>query len=219
LIQQSLFLKVEHSANSGLEISYRIGYELRHQCASVFQLWGSGTMNLDYFIKRFSSNCGVFENLLADVNLEQSRWKPSPDKWSMLEVINHLYDEEREDFRQRVELTLANPAEPWPPINPREWVSTRSYNERVIDTSLREFLMERENSLRWLRELSQPNWENSNDGPNGCLSAGDLLASWLAHDFLHIRQLARLHWQYIGETAQPYQTTYGGPWKETEPAG
>jgi uncharacterized damage-inducible protein DinB len=185
----------------------------------AFQLLWSGIMNLDYFIERFSNNRAVFISLLAEVSLDQSRWRPSPDKWSMLEVVNHLYDEEREDFRQRLQLTLANPAEPWPSINPREWVVTRRYNDREIDTALNNFLMERETSLRWLRELSEPNWENYNQGPNGRLSAGDLLASWLAHDFLHIRQLARLHWQYVGETAQPYQTTYGGPWKETEPAG
>ena len=176
-------------------------------------------MNLDYCIKRFSNNRAVFESLLRDVSSDQARWKPSPDKWSMLEVINHLYDEEREDFRQRLELTLANPAQSWPPIDPRGWVVNRGYNERELDTSLNNFLAERENSLTWLQQLSNPNWENSNEGPNGRLAAGDLLASWLAHDFLHIRQLTRLHWQYLGASAQPYQTTYAGPWKESEPIG
>jgi hypothetical protein len=98
-------------------------------------------------------------------------------------------------------------------------VINRGYNARDFDTSLNNFLAERGNSLMWLQQLSRPNWENLNEGPNGPLAAGDLLASWLAHDFLHIRQLARLHWQYVGANALPYQTTYGGPWKETEPTG
>ena len=172
-------------------------------------------MDLHHFIERLSDNRAVFEALLANVSLEQARWKPTPDKWSMLEVVNHLYDEEREDFRQRLRLTLLEPEQPWPAINPREWVTTRSYNERELDASLTDFLAEREASLEWLKQLTEPNWENSNEGPNGRLSAGDLLASWLAHDFLHIRQLARLHWQYTGELAAPYQTAYGGPWKES----
>jgi hypothetical protein len=174
-------------------------------------------MNLDYFINRFSNNRGVFESLLRDVSVDQAKWKPSPNEWSMLEVINHLYDEEREDFRQRLQLTLASPAQSWPPIDPRGWVIDRSYNERELDTSLNNFLAERENSLTWLGQLSSPNWENINKGPNGRLAAGDLLASWLAHDFLHIRQLTRLHWQFVGAIAQPYQTMYAGPWKESEP--
>ena len=172
-------------------------------------------MNLQYFIQRFSNNRGVFESLLRDVGLEQARWKPTADKWSMLEVVNHLYDEEREDFRQRLQLTLADPGQSWPPINPREWVNTRGYNDRDLAASLKNFLAERDSSLEWLRQLTDPNWQNSNEGPNGRLSAGDLLAAWLAHDFLHIRQLARLQWQYTGELAAPYQTTYGGPWKES----
>jgi hypothetical protein len=172
-------------------------------------------MNLDYFIDRFSKNRSVFEGLVRDVSVEQARWRPSPDKWSILEVVNHLFDEEREDFRQRLELVLADPAQAWPPINPRGWVTTRDYNERDLDTSLTNFFAERQKSLAWLGQLSAPNWQNSNEGPNGTLTAGDLLASWLAHDFLHIRQLSRLHWQYVGAIADPYQTTYGGPWKES----
>lgn len=172
-------------------------------------------MNLNYFIDRLSKNHSVFETLLSGVRLEQARWKPSLDKWSMLEVINHLYDEEREDFRQRIEIVLADPNQPWPRIDPRTWVTTRGYNERELDASLKNFLAEREKSLAWLEQLSSPNWQNSNEGPNGLLTAGDLLASWLAHDFLHIRQLARLHWQYVGAIADPYQTAYGGPWKES----
>ena len=172
-------------------------------------------MNLDYFIERFAKNRVVFESLVRGINAEQARWKPAPDKWSMLEVINHLYDEEREDFRQRIELVLADPNQSWPPIDPRNWVISRAYNEKDLDTSLNNFFAERENSLAWLRHLPSPNWENSKKGPNGVLSAGDLLASWLAHDFLHIRQLTRLHWQYVGAIADPYKTEYGGPWKES----
>ena len=172
-------------------------------------------MNLDYSIDRLGKNRNVFEGLVRGLSLEQARWRPAPDKWSMLEVVNHLFDEEREDFRQRIELVLADPKQPWPPIDPRNWVTERAYNERELDTSLNNFLAEREKSLVWLSNLATPNWENKKDGPNGVLSAGDLLASWVAHDFLHIRQLARLHWQYVGAISDPYQTAYAGPWKES----
>ena len=108
-------------------------------------------MNLDYFIDGFSKNREVFSGLVRGVSLEQARWKPSPEKWSILQVINHLYDEEREDFRQRIELVLAEPMQGWPPIDPRTWVTSRGYNDRGVDTSLDNFLSEREKSLSWLR--------------------------------------------------------------------
>jgi len=172
-------------------------------------------MNLNYFIDRLSKNRAVFEGLVRDVSLEQARWKPTPDKWSILEVVNHLFDEEREDFRQRLESVLADPTQRFPGIDPRGWVTTRGYNERDLDTSLNDFLTERQRSLEWLGQLSTPNWQTRNEGSNGILTGGDLLASWLAHDFLHIRQLSRLHWQYVGAIADPYETTYAGPWKES----
>ncbi len=172
-------------------------------------------MNLSYFIERFTHNRAVFLGLVSGVNPEQSQWRPAPDKWSILEVVNHLYDEEREDFRQRLELLLADPAQPWPPIDPRAWVVARNYADRQLSGSLSNFLAEREKSLAWLKQLRSPNWQKSKQGPNGILSAGDLIASWLAHDFLHIRQITRLHWQYVNSISQPYQTGYAGPWQES----
>ena len=172
-------------------------------------------MNLEYFINRFFRNRDVFTALMTDVAPEQARWKPAPDKWSILEVVNHLYDEEREDFRQRLELVLADPSQPFPPIDPRGWVTSRNYLGRELGESLNRFLKEREKSLAWLQQLSSPDWANSNQGANGILKAGDLLASWLAHDFLHIRQITRLHFQYAGFISKPYQTAYAGPWQES----
>lgn len=172
-------------------------------------------MNLDYVIDRMGANARVFESLTKDIDAEQARWKPAPEKWSILEVVNHLYDEEREDFRRRLELVLTDPALDWPPIAPQEWVTTRAYAERDFSESLNNFLTERQKSLVWLKSLTSPNLESRHEREAGSLSAGDLLASWLAHDFLHIRQLTRLHWQYLTAIAIPFQTEYAGPWKES----
>ena len=173
-------------------------------------------MNLEYFIERLSTNREVFQGLVKGTNPEQGRWRPTPSKWSILEVINHLYDEEREDFRQRLNLVLTNPDQAWPRIDPQDWVTSRGYNERDPESSISNFLTEREKSPSWLRDLATTNWANCYKHPDGrSIAAGDLLASWLTHDYLHIRQLARLHWQYVGAIADPFQTTYGGPWKES----
>jgi uncharacterized damage-inducible protein DinB len=173
-------------------------------------------MNLEYFIERLATNRQVIAGLATAVSLDQARWKPSPEKWSILEVLNHLCDEEKEDFRQRLQLVLNTPEEAWPKIDPQDWVTSRRYQERNLEASLKDFLRERENSLSWLCQLATPNWQNRYEHADGrIISAGDLLASWLAHDYLHVRQLARLHWQYVGTIAQPYQTSYGGPWKES----
>ncbi len=172
-------------------------------------------MDLNYVIERLAANAGIFEGLTKAINTELALWKPAPDKWSILEVVNHLYDEEREDFRQRLELVLRDAALVWPPIAPQEWVTTRAYSERDLTESLSNFLSERQKSLAWLRSLRSPNLESHHEREAGSLRAGDLLASWLAHDFLHIRQITRLHWQYLTANANPFQTEYAGSWQES----
>ena len=73
-------------------------------------------MNQTRIIGELARNKSVFESLLRGVNEQQYRWKPSADKWCLLEVICHLYDEEREDFRARVKHCLENPTLSMPPI-------------------------------------------------------------------------------------------------------
>jgi hypothetical protein len=103
-------------------------------------------MNLDMCIVRFSHKAATITNLVQDVSAEQAQWKPSADDWSILEVINHLYDEEREDFRQRLDFLLFQPEAELPPIDPDGWVTSRHYNERDLATSVTNFLQEREQS-------------------------------------------------------------------------
>jgi len=170
-------------------------------------------MNLDLCLTRFSHNAQAIASLVQDVSLEQARWKPSPSDWSILEVINHVYDEEREDFRQRLDLLLHDPDAEWPPIDPDGWVTARNYNERDLAISLGNFLQERQKSLDWLQGLAAPDWESGRKAPwGGMMRAGDMLAAWLAHDFLHIRQLNELHYAHWAQTADPYGVRYGGEW-------
>jgi hypothetical protein len=37
------------------------------------------------------------------------------------------------------------------------------------------------------------------------------MAAWVAHDLLHIRQIAELPHAYLAVVAAPYRTEYAGP--------
>jgi len=154
----------------------------------------------------------VIRELVQEVAPEQRMWKPDADRWSILEVIAHLLDEEREDFRVRLRLVLEDPELEWPPIDPQGWVEQRSYAARNLGETLEAFLEERRGSIQWLRSLAGPDWSQAKQHPAGALSAGDLLASWTAHDLLHIRQITRLHLQYVQQLARPYSSEYAGEW-------
>lgn len=170
-------------------------------------------MNLSYYLDRLTHQAEAIARLVENVDEVQARWKPSPEEWSILEVINHLCDEEVEDFRLRLQITLRDPQEAWPANDPVRKVTERRYNERDLGDSLENFLDERTVSLEWLRSLDEPNWNNTHVIPNiGQLSAGDLLVSWVAHDLLHLRQLVELHFHHQRQLAQPHSVAYAGDW-------
>lgn len=55
----------------------------------------------------------------------EAGWKPSPDQWSILEVLNHLVDEEALDFRRHLVHILESLDAPWPQIDPQGWVTEK----------------------------------------------------------------------------------------------
>ena len=79
--------------------------------------------------------------------------------------------------------------------------------------SLERFLQVRRESVIWLRGLEKPRWENGYDHPKlGLIHAGDMLASWLAHDLLHMRQLVHLQFDELNARIKPCSTAYAGAW-------
>ncbi len=169
-------------------------------------------MDHGQIINELARNRKVFDALLSETENEATLWKPAHDKWCLLEVVCHLYDEEREDFRARVKHCLEDPARPLSAIDPVGWVEKRKYIEQDFDEKLLSFLDERKISIEWLRLLEDPNWENAHDHPTqGRMSARLFLASWLAHDYIHIRQINRIKYEYLDATTQD-SLKYAGNW-------
>jgi len=169
-------------------------------------------MNPEYLMQQLAAGMRRIPALVENVSDEQARWKPAPDSWSVLEVICHLLDEERCDFRPRLDHTLHQPGDPWPKIDPQGWVAERKYNERDLQESLQAWLAAREESLSWLKAFSSPDWTVAHEAPFGEITAGDVFASWAAHDLLHARQLVELAWAYLQTQVEPYRTLYAGEW-------
>jgi hypothetical protein len=170
-------------------------------------------MDPAWVIDRLESNVSVFQGQVRLVRSVQATWKPAPDEWSILEVVNHLAEEEIDDFRTRLRLLLEDPNKEWPNIDPERSVVENRFNSRDLQGSLHRFSRERARSVEWLRTLSQANWHLAhNHSKFGSLRAGDLLCSWLAHDLIHIRQINTLHYEYQANTSPEFSAAYGGNW-------
>ncbi|MCH8271495.1 MAG: DinB family protein [Planctomycetes bacterium] len=170
-------------------------------------------IELDRYIRRFESFkaglCAITEGLTAD----EARFKPTPADWSILEIVCHLADEEVEDFRTRLQLTLEEPTRQWPPIDPEGWAVQRRYNHQDLAAAVARFAAARQESLAWLRSLDHPDWSRTHHHPKlGPMSAGDLLVSWAAHDALHLRQFAKRLHQLAERDSDGHSSSYAGSW-------
>ncbi|MBL8097056.1 MAG: DinB family protein [Anaerolineales bacterium] len=168
-------------------------------------------MNLPFFIAQLQTQGNAIIQLVGGLTPAQARWRPKPSDWSVLEVLNHLIDEEREDFPARLRVVLSGTAARWSPIAPQAWVKQRRYNQRDLAESIAAFRAERAGSLKWLRALpARTPWRRPY--AHGDLTAGDLLTAWTAHDVLHLRQLNELRYALITRTGRPFSPVYAGDW-------
>jgi hypothetical protein len=157
--------------------------------------------------------------LVEPLTVEEVRWKPESGNFSILEVLCHLADEEVEDFRARVVLTLTDPAATWPPIDPTKWPAERNYQQQSPHTALHRFNAARAESLRVLRALTPTgdasllDWKIAHHHHKvGPVPAGELLTAWAAHDALHLRQIAKRMFELSAHEGG-HRTTYAGEWK------
>jgi hypothetical protein len=106
---------------------------------------------------------------------------------------------------------LHDPPQSWEALHD-EYLSVKSCRQ-----ALGSFLSEREASIAWLESLDSPDWEITSQATfvheTITPSAGDVLVSWLDHDFSHLRQMIVLLHAWHEKEAAPYSTQYaGGRW-------
>ena len=165
-------------------------------------------IDMNGIIRQLKGNAQAMRALVGTISEEQAQWKPGPDTWSMNQVMEHIYNEERIDFRKilkRMLDTSPQPAEEYVPVD-----SCRQ--------ALEGFLIEREASIKWLEALKTTDWEVASQwpfGPTGDVTvfkAGDVLLSWIEHDILHLRQMIELLHAWNERQAPPYSLMYAGGW-------
>ena len=177
-------------------------------------------MEFQTLYQELSQSTEMIRVLLAGIGAEEARGKPSPGKWSILEVVCHLYDEEREDFREHLDFIISTSLnaslhrqnKEWHPIAPQAWVKLRKYNEQDFGKMKGKFFRERTKSLAWLKSVKNADWEFAYKSKFGSMRAGDMFTSWVAHDNLHIRQLVELRRWHIERNSKPYKIHYAGEW-------
>lgn len=169
-------------------------------------------MQFQLLYQELTNSAEMIRALLTGISQEEAQFKPTPEAWSILEVVCHLHDEEREDFREHLDFILHRQNEAWHRIDPQAWVAERKYNEQNFSEMCEKFFNERKKSLNWLKDLAKADWDKTYTSEFGAITAGEMFASWIAHDNLHIRQLVELRRARIENITKPFAIVYAGDW-------
>ena len=138
------------------------------------------------------------------------RSRESPSRWSPLEILAHLRDEEIEDFRPRAMAALeGRPIEKG--IDPARWVTERRYNEMDPGAVYLDWAAERADSCRWLESLAVEDLDRFLDHASlGRMRGGDFIAAWRMHDLLHLRQFSTALAVLTARRYEGWRTDYAG---------
>ena len=162
--------------------------------------------------QELANSTEMIRAMIAGVEQEQAQVKLDAKSWSILEVVCHLYDEEREDFREHLDFILHRQNDEYHVIDPQGWVTERKYNQQDFNDAREKFFAERQISLAWLKTIAISDWDTTYTSEYGSVTAGEMLSCWIAHDNLHIRQLVELRRTRVETITKPYPIEYAGDW-------
>ena len=153
----------------------------------------------------------VLASLVGGLDAAGWRARPAPAEWAPVEIVCHLRDEETEDFGARVRAIAAG-SETFVPIDPERWAVERRYVHDDGPAALDAFRERRASSLAFLATVAPERLTGAVTlGRSGPLSGLDLLAAWVAHDRLHLAQLAATLARGWADRWRPLRTGYAGP--------
>jgi len=153
----------------------------------------------------------ALETLVGELDEATWRARPLPAEWAPIEIVCHLRDEETEDFGARLRVIVEGGLR-FVPIDPERWVEERRYRDATPRVALEELRLRRVESLDFLATVAPERLPVAVEHPTlGRLSGLDLLVAWVAHDRLHLRQLAGTLARLWATRWAPLRAEYAGP--------
>jgi DinB family protein len=131
----------------------------------------------------------IVAELIAAIPEARLRERPSPGKWSVVEIIAHLAEDELSSswrYRQMIEnsgCALAG-------FDQDEWARLGNYRSWKPAEALEMFRLLREANLRLLHGLSADEWERYGvHAERGRITVRDLARHMAGHDMNHVGQI------------------------------
>ena len=151
----------------------------------------------------------ILRGMMRELDREDAKWKPAPDRFSVAEVLAHLSQSESQCYRLRLDRFLSEEMPEFETEDAQMYLDL--YRDADAEDSFDQFEEHRENNVAYLRTLPQSAGERrAYHKAAGEITLQQMLHEWAMHDLGHIRQIAELvrarkHWQQAGPLGEDYK--------------
>jgi hypothetical protein len=156
-------------------------------------------MNNPDRLQKLASYGEAYEQIkmvLDDIPPQARTFKPSPEEWSIHEVIVHLADMEANAY-VRLLKALAEPGGAIMPLDQEKWADRLFYHEQDLHTALELFRWLRIKTHALLLVVPAGSWNNTMNHPeSGLLDIDKWLDNYEKHARVHIEQIKRVYRQW-----------------------
>ncbi len=164
-------------------------------------------------LKTLSGTPAKLKAALKGVPKKLPLWTPGPGKWSMLEIVAHMRDMERDAYINRYRRILAEDNPTLPDVDGDLIALRDDYRSLKLSEVLRDFVKLRKECLKLLKSVKAGQWERMGTHETaGPLSMGDLLRRQaVGNDEAHLGQI-----EGIRKRAAAFEALEAGPKKLAE---
>jgi hypothetical protein len=133
----------------------------------------------------------ILRGLMAELDRDDVRWKPAPDRFSVGEVLAHLSQSEGHCYRARLDRFVSEDCPEFEPDDAQFHLEL--YRNADPEDAFDHFEEQRETNLEFLRDLPEGSESlKAMHRKAGPITLGQMLHEWAMHDLGHIRQIAEL---------------------------
>jgi uncharacterized damage-inducible protein DinB len=144
-------------------------------------------------IESYGNAHTLLVNALEQFPTEMWQWKPSPDHWSIHEIVVHIADSEANSYI-RCRRFIAEPGSSVMAYDEMQWAKVLNYHEQSAAEALESFKWLRLRTYRLIKTLPDSTWANTVYHPeNGNMTMDDWLDVYEQHIPDHIRQMQSVY--------------------------
>lgn len=158
---------------------------------------------------KIESYGAAYEELMKAVaRFPREMWhfRPSPDQWTIHEIIIHITDSEANSYA-RCRRLIAEPGESVMAYDEMQWARALDYHEQSTEDAVELFKWLRRTSYNLIKNQPESVWAHTIYHPeNGTMTMDDWLDTYERHVRDHVAQMRGVYHQWLAPKFYPIET-------------